>query len=123
MKNRLAEQAKNLKLIGKEVKDIEYTLGLNNKKYLRLAQERAEIEESLSRAKKSADLDSDSLKKSYNQAKSLLMGVLLNKLEKTENPSDMLARKIMIEKLNLRLSELNSMMNANKQLRIEVENS
>ncbi len=99
MKRRLTEQAKNLKL----------------------AQDRAAIEESLSRAKKSADLDSDSLKKSYNQAKSLLMGVLLNKLEKTENPSDMLARKIMIEKLNLRLSELTSMMNANKQLRIEVE--
>jgi murein DD-endopeptidase MepM/ murein hydrolase activator NlpD len=121
MKRRMSDQAKNLKLIGKEVKDVEYTLGLNNKKYLKLAQDRAEIEEGLSRAKKSADLDSDSLKKSYNQAKSLLMGVLLNKLEKTENPSDMLARKIMIEKLNLRLSELTSMMNANKQLRIEVE--
>jgi murein DD-endopeptidase MepM/ murein hydrolase activator NlpD len=121
MKRRIQDQNKQMLILSKEVNNVEVTLGLSNKKYLKLAEERNQIEERLSMAKKNADLDSDSLKKSYSQSKSLLMGVLLNKLENTENSSDLLARKIMITKLQERMRELETMMNANKNLRQEVD--
>lgn len=104
----------------KEVSNVEFTLGMNNKKYLQLAAERARIEEGLSNAKKNADIDSESLKKSYAQTKSLLMGALLNKLENTENPSDILARKILIENLQRRLSDLSGVMKTNQSLQEDV---
>lgn len=121
MKRKIQAQNKQIQILSKEVNNVEVTLGLNNKKYLQLAEERARIEENLSRARRNADFDSETLKKSYDQTKRLLMGVLLNKLENTENSSDMLARKIMIEKLQRRLADLDGMMKANKSLQSDVE--
>jgi len=121
MKRKLESQNKELQLLSKEVNNVEISLGMNNKKYFKLAEERARLEESLSSAKRNADFDGLSLKKSYDQAKGLLMGVLLNKLENTENASDMLARKVMITKLQERISNLDGMMKTNKALLEEVE--
>lgn len=121
MKRKLQDQNKNIQALTKEVNNVEVTLGMNNKKYLKLAEERAKIEESLASARRNADFDSETLKKSYAQTKSLLMGVLLNKLENTERSSDMLARKIMIEKLQHKLVDLDGMMKANKDLQGNVD--
>jgi murein DD-endopeptidase MepM/ murein hydrolase activator NlpD len=121
MKRKLQEQTRDIQKLTKEVNNVEVTLGLNNKKYLKLAEDRAKIEESLSSARKNADLDSEGLKKSYSQTKSLLMGVLLNKLENTENSSDMLARKVMIERLQRKLADLDGLMKANKNLQNDVD--
>jgi septal ring factor EnvC (AmiA/AmiB activator) len=121
MKRKLQDQNRDIQKLTKEVNNVEVTLGLNNKKYLRLAEERAKIEENLANAKKNADIDSEGLKKSYSQTKSLLMGVLLNKLENTENASDMLARKLMIERLQRKLADLDGLMKANKILQNDVE--
>lgn len=121
MKRKLQEQNRDVQKLTKEVNNVEVTLGLNNKKYLRLAEERAKIEENLAKARKNADFDSEGLKKSYTQTKSLLMGVLLNKLENTENASDMLARKLMVERLQRKLGDLDGLMKANKVLQDEVE--
>jgi septal ring factor EnvC (AmiA/AmiB activator) len=121
MKRKLQEQSRDIQKLTKEVNNVEVTLGLNNKKYLRLAEERAKIEENLAKARKNADFDSEGLKKSYTQTKSLLMGVLLNKLENTENASDMLARKLMVERLQRKLGDLDGLMKANKGLQNEVE--
>jgi murein DD-endopeptidase MepM/ murein hydrolase activator NlpD len=122
MKKKLQEQSGKINSLTKEVNNVEVTLGLNNKKYLRLADERAQIEEGLTAARKNADIDGESLKKSYSQSKSLLMGVLLNKLENTENASDILARKIMISNLQRRLADLDGMMKTNKSLQVDVDN-
>ena len=121
MKKKLQEQNKQILLMTKEVNNVEVTLSLNNKKYLKLAEGRAKIEEMLTSARRNADFDSESLKKNYSQTKSLLMGVLLNKLENTENSSDMLARKIMIEKLQRRLGDLDGMMKTNKNYQDDVD--
>ena len=121
MKRKLQEQNKDILRLTKEVSNVEVTLGINNKKYLQLAQERARIEESLASARRNADFDSETLKKSYDQTKALLMGVLLNKLENTERSSDMLARKVMIEKLQRKLVDLDGMMKANKTLQADVD--
>jgi septal ring factor EnvC (AmiA/AmiB activator) len=121
MKRNLQEQNKDILKLTKEVNNVEVTLGMNNKKYLKLAEERAKIEESLASARRNADFDSETLKKSYTQTKSLLMGVLLNKLENTERSSDMLARKIMIERLQKKLVDLDGMMKSNKDLQTNVD--
>ena len=121
MKRKLQDQNKNIQNLAKEVANVEVTLGLNNKKYLKLAEERARIEESLASARRNADFDSETLKKNYSQTKNLLMGVLLNKLENTENSSDMLARKVMIEKLQKRVADLDGMMKSNKALQTDVD--
>lgn len=121
MKRNLQEQNKDILRLTKEVNNVEVTLGMNNKKYLKLAEERAKIEESLASARRNADFDSETLKKSYAQTKSLLMGVLLNKLENTERSSDMLARKIMIERLQKKLVDLDGMMKSNKDLQTNVD--
>lgn len=121
MKRKLQDQTKDIQRLTKEVNNVEVTLGMNNKKYLQLAEERAKIEEKLAAARRNADFDSETLKKSYAQTKSLLMGVLLNKLENTERSSDMLARKIMIEGLQRKLVDLNGMMTSNKDLQGNVD--
>lgn len=121
MKRKLQDQTKDIQRLTKEVNNVEVTLGINNKKYLKLAEDRAKIEESLASARRNADFDSETLKKSYAQTKSLLMGVLLNKLENTERSSDMLARKVMIEKLQRKLVDLDGMMRSNKDLQGNVD--
>lgn len=121
MKRKLQDQNKLIQSLSKEVNNVEVTLGLNNKKYLKLAEERARIEESLASARRNADFDSESLKKNYDQTKKILMGVLLNKLENTENSSDILARKILIDKLQVRLADLDGMMKTNKDLQANVD--
>lgn len=121
MKRKLQDQNKEILKLTKEVNNVEVTLGMNNKKYLQLAEERAKIEESLASARRNADFDSETLKKSYSQTKTLLMGVLLNKLENTEQSSDILARKIMIERLQKRLVDLDGMMKTNKDLQGNVD--
>lgn len=121
MKRKLEAQNRELALLSKEVNNVEISIGMNNKKYYKLAEDRTRLEESLTNAKRNADFDGLNLKKNYNHVRSLLMGVLLNKLENTENSSDMLARKIMISKLQERLTDLDGMMKSNKSLQGEVE--
>ncbi len=121
MKRKLIEQNKQILHMTKEVSNVEMSLGMQNKKYLRLADERAKIEETLSQARKNADFDSQTLKKSYNETKTILMGVLLNKLEKSESSADLLSRKILVENLQKRLVDLDGMMKTNKALQDDVE--
>ena len=121
MKRNIQEQNADILKLTKEVSNVEVTLSINNKKYLQLAESRAKIEESLASARRNADFDNETLKKSYSQTKSLLMGVLINKLENTEQPSDILARKIMVERLKKRLANLDEMMKSNKDLQGQVD--
>ncbi|MGZ3787636.1 MAG: murein hydrolase activator EnvC family protein [Bacteriovorax sp.] len=121
MKRKLLGQNKLIQSMTREVNNVEMSLGIQNKKYLRLADERAKIEETLATARKNADIDNQSLKKSYSDTKAILMGVLLNKLEKSESSSDLLSRKILIENLQRRLTDLDSMMKTNKALQDDVE--
>lgn len=121
MKRKLQGQNKMIQNMAKEVANVEMSLGLQNKKYLKLADERSKIEEMLSQAKKNADLDNQNLKKNYNETKALLMGVLLNKLERTESSADILSRKILVENLQRRLVDLEGMMKSNKNVQEDVE--
>lgn len=121
MKRKLLQQNKMIQEMNKEVGHVEMSLGIQNKKYLKLAEERAKIEETLNTARKNADLDNQNLKKNYNETKQILMGVLLNKLEKTESSSDLLSRKILVENLQRRLSDLDGMMKTNKVVQEDVD--
>ena len=121
MKKRMIQQNKMLEEMNKEVNNVEYSLGLQNKKYTKLANDRAKIEETLAMARKNADLDNQGLKKNYSETKTILMGVLLNKLEKEESPSDLLTRKILIENLQRRLTDLDGVMKTNKAVQDDVE--
>ena len=121
MKKKIANQNKLIQEMSRDILNVETSLGMQNKKYLRLANERAQIEESLSTARKNADLDNQNLKKSYNETKMILMGILLNKLEKMESSSDLLSRKILVENLQRRLVDLDGMMKSNKVVQDDVE--
>ncbi|MBC7539195.1 MAG: peptidoglycan DD-metalloendopeptidase family protein [Bacteriovorax sp.] len=121
MKKKLLGQNKMIQEMSREVGNVEMNLGVQNKKYLRLADERAKIEENLSSARKNADLDNQNLKKNFNETKMILMGVLLNKLEKAESSSDLLSRKILVENLQRRLQDLDGMLKTNKAVLDDVE--
>lgn len=121
MKRKLQAQSRAINDMSKEIANVELSLGMQNKKYLKLSQDRAKIEESISRAKKNADFDNENLKKNYNETKSILMGVLLNKLEKSESPADLLSRKILVENLQKRLVDLQEMMTSNKDIQADVD--
>lgn len=121
MKKKIILQNKMIQEMTKEVGNVELSLGVQNKKYLKLAEERAKIEETLSVARKNADLDNQNLKKNYDETKQILMGVLLNKLEKNESSSDLLSRKILIENLQRRLTDLDGIMKANKSVQDDVD--
>lgn len=121
MKHRLDDQGKKVIELTREMNQIEINLGMQNKKYLKMSDARMKLEETLSVAKKNADLDALNLKKNYNETKAVLMGILLNKLEKTESPSDILARKILVTNLQNRMVDLDSMMKANSELQKSVD--
>lgn len=121
MKKKLLAQNKMIQEMNREVSNIEMSLGIQNKKYFRLAHDRTKIEESLNNARKNADLDNQNLKKNYNETKMILMGVLLNKLENAESSSDLLSRKILVENLQKRLLDLEGMMKGNKAVQEDVE--
>jgi len=121
MKRKIIAQNKLIQEMNREVNNVEMNLGLQNKKYFRLADERAKIEESLASARKNADIDNQGLKKSYNETKLILMGVLLNKLEKNESASDLLSRKILVTNLQRRLIDLDGTMKTNKAFQDDVE--
>ncbi len=121
MKKKLINQNKIIQEMSHEMGNIEVNLGMQNKRYLKLANERAKIEESLMSARKNADLDNQNLKKNYSDTKMILMGVLLNKLEKSEGSSDLLTRKILVENLQRRLIDLDGLMKTNKAYLDDVE--
>lgn len=120
MKRKLQEQARYVQDLGKEMNSIETNLGIQNKKYLKLSDSRMKLEEMLSLAKKNIDLDNLNLKKNYNETKSVLMGILLNKLEKTESPSDILARKVLVRDLQSRMVDLEALMKSNQEANASV---
>lgn len=122
MKRSMQRQKNKMLELTKEVNNLDVRLGLTNKKYFELAQERALLEEKLNRTKKNADFENETLKKNYDSTKKILMGILLNKLENTENTSDMLLRKIMIEELQNKLTDLSRMITTTENYRNDVEN-
>jgi murein DD-endopeptidase MepM/ murein hydrolase activator NlpD len=85
-----------------------------------MADVRLKLEEELALAKRNADNDNLNLKKNYNETKTVLMGILINKLEKTESPSDLLARKVLVRDLQSRLVELDNLMKSNNQIQSAV---
>jgi murein DD-endopeptidase MepM/ murein hydrolase activator NlpD len=121
MKKKLLNQSKALQEMNREVSNVEINLGMQNKKYLRLASDRSKIEEGLSSARKNADFDNQNLKKSFGETKMILMGVLLNKLEQNESPADLLSRKILVDNLQRRLLDLDGIMKTNKVIQDDVE--
>ncbi len=114
MKKKLDLQNKRIFELNKEMHGLELNLGIQNKKYQSISEARSKIEESLENAKKNIDLDNAQLKSSYNETKAILSNLILNKLEKTEKSSDLLARKILASELQNRMIELSHLMKENK---------
>jgi murein DD-endopeptidase MepM/ murein hydrolase activator NlpD len=120
LKHKIDEQSKQLQILAREMGQVESNLAFSNKKYSKLSTERAKLEEEIVVAKKNADLDNENLKKNVNETKNILMGVLLNKMEKEETPSNLLSKKILVESLQRRLIELDGLVKSNKIVMEEV---
>jgi murein DD-endopeptidase MepM/ murein hydrolase activator NlpD len=121
MKHKLDGQSKHIQSLSKEMGQVESHLATSNKKYSKLADDRAKLEDGLLVAKKNADLDNENLKRNYHDTKNILMGVLLNKMDHEETPSNLLSKKILIENLQRRLVELDELIKSNKAVQTEVE--
>lgn len=117
LKNRLNEQVKNLKRLQNDVKDVEFSLVVNSKKYQKLVEERAALENSLQETKKNLDLESENLKRSFQQTKGILGGVILHRLDKNEKSSDLLSKKILIEMLQKRIVDLGDLIRGNNAMK------
>lgn len=121
MKRRLQDQEKNLKRLQFDVKEVEYSLVMNTKKYQKLVEERSKIEYQLQEAKKNLDLESEGLKRSFQQTKSILGGVILHRLDKNEKSSDLLSKKLLVEMLQKRLVDLSDLIRNNNNMKSELE--
>lgn len=121
MKRRLQEQEKNLKRLQFDVKEVEYSLVMNTKKYQKLVEERSKIEYQLQEAKKNLDLESEGLKRSFQQTKNILGGVILHRLDKNEKSSDLLSKKLLVEMLQKRLVDLSDLIRNNNNMKSELE--
>ncbi|MCK6594554.1 MAG: peptidoglycan DD-metalloendopeptidase family protein [Bacteriovoracaceae bacterium] len=120
MKKRLQDQEKNLKRLQFDVKDVEYSLVMNTKKYQKLVEERSKIESQLQEAKKNLDLESEGLKRSFQQTKNILGGVILHRLDKNEKSSDLLSKKLLVEMLQKRLVDLSDLIRNNNNMKSEL---
>lgn len=121
MKRRLQDQEKNLKRLQFDVKEVEYSLVMNTKKYQKLVEERSKIEYQLQEAKKNLDLESEGLKRSFQQTKNILGGVILHRLDKNEKSSDLLSKKLLVEMLQKRLVDLSDLIRNNNNMKSELE--
>ena len=121
MKHKLNEQTRHVQTLAKEMGQVETHLAISNKKYNKLAEDRAQLEDGLAIAKKNADLDKENLKKNYQETKNILMGVLLNQMDREETPASLLSKKILVENLQRRLVDLDGLMKSNKEVQSEVE--
>ena len=86
--------------------------------------ERSQLTYLLNLMKKN-NIQSVDLNKNNNINMTMLVGnteYLLNKLEKNESSADLLSRKILVENLQRRLSDLDGMMKSNKTIQEDVEN-
>lgn len=117
LKRKLEDQVRNLKRLQTDVKDVEYTLVLNTKKYQKLVEDRSKIEADLQEAKKNLDLESENLKRNFQQTKSILSGVILHRLDKNENSSDLLSKKILVEMLQKRIVDLGDLIRSNNAMK------
>jgi murein DD-endopeptidase MepM/ murein hydrolase activator NlpD len=120
MKRKIEDQSRQILELTKEMSQVENNLGIQNKKYLKMAENRAKLEEALNVTKKNIDLDNLNLKKNLNETKNILMGILLNQLEKTESPSDLLAKKILVTNLRTRMIDLENLMKSNGEVQNDV---
>ena len=121
MRKKLIEQNKHIDDLSKEMDQVESHLAMSSKRYSKLSDERLKLEEGLNIAKKNADLDNQNLKKNYQETKNLLMGILLNKMEKEETPANILSKRILIENLQRQLVDLNGLIKSNKDVLDETE--
>lgn len=121
MKKRLQDQEKSLKRLQFDVKEVEYSLVMNTKKYQKLVEERSKIEYQLQEARKNLDLESEGLKRSFQQTKNILGGVILHRLDKNENSSDLLSKKLLVEMLQKRLVDLGDLIRNNNNMKQELE--
>ncbi len=117
LKRKLEDQVKNLKRLQGDVKNVEYTLVVNTKKYQKLVEDRTKIETSLQEAKRNLDLESESLKRNFQQTKSILSGVILHRLDKNEKSSDLLSKKILVGMLQKRIVDLSDLIRTNNMMK------
>lgn len=117
LKRKLEDQVRSLKRLQADVKDVEYSLVLNTKKYQKLVEDRAKIEADLQEAKKNLDLESENLKRNFQQTKSILGGVILHRLDKNEKSSDLLSKKILVEMLQKRIVDLSDLIRNNNAMK------
>ncbi len=121
MKHQLDKQTKHIQELSREMSHVENNLVNSNKKYSKLANDRIKLEDELSITKKNAEVEDLNLKKNYKEAKNILMGVLINKMEQEDTPSNLLTKKILMGNLQRRLIDLDTLINANKIILDEVE--
>lgn len=117
LKRKLEDQVRSLKRLQADVKDVEYSLVLNTKKYQKLVEDRAKIEADLQEAKKNLDLESENLKRNFQQTKSILSGVILHRLDRNEKSSDLLSKKILVEMLQKRIVDLSDLIRNNNAMK------
>jgi len=120
LKRNVEEEKRKLNQISLEIKKIENTLGMHNKKYLNSSKDRVYLEEIINSSTKNLEIDSANLMKSELETKKVLMGLILNKLEKNETSSDLLARKVLIGDLQKRLMEYQTLKEVNAKLNLEL---
>ncbi len=117
LKKRLNDQEKNLKKLQSEVKDVEFNLVMNTKKYQKVMDERSKLNDRILEVRKNLDIESVGLKKNFRQTKSVLSGIVLHHLDKNENSSDLLSKKLLVQMLQKRLSDLSDLIANNQSLK------
>jgi septal ring factor EnvC (AmiA/AmiB activator) len=93
----LSGQKKIISSTAKEISQLEKNLNIGNKRYLKTLRKRREIEISLYELQKKSLYFSDKLESKLKTIRTNLRGILINTLGNQDNPSELLARKLMIQ--------------------------
>lgn len=119
-KKRLQDQSRLLNRLNQEMADLEFYLGKESKKFSKVQDDKRFVEDKIFEARKNLDLDSENLKKQSKEAKSLLMGLVFQKLENKEEAVDLLKKKLFVEMLQKRVLELDSLIKRNQALQTDL---
>ncbi len=105
----------------KELNSFEKNLGKKNRKYIRVVEKRKNLEERSFLLKKSITSQAADTKNEIHEIKSLLGKMVISKMEKEDEPSDLLARKILKEGFKKKLIELQGSFEQIQALQNEVD--
>ena len=96
----IKKREKDINNLKENISRLEQNLNIGNRKYLLTIKKRKKIEELVEKLNRESKQSGQNVRKKIGKVNSIIKGIVLNSLGGDDSPSELLANKIMLEKLS-----------------------